>query len=63
MTELTKRKWIYAQHPVQYGIECDKCNSLNIWWSEFEGHIWCYDCEVDTPGTGEILIGQFLLML
>ena len=52
-----KRKYIFVNHPTQYGIGCDKCNGLNIWWSEFEGLIWCYDCEIDTKGTGGIFDG------
>lgn len=52
-----KRKYIFVGHPVQYEIRCDKCGGINIWWSEFEHMIWCYDCKVDTKGTGGIFDG------
>ena len=44
-------------NPVSYDINCDLCGGTNIWWSEFEGMIWCYGCEKDTPGTGGIFDG------
>ena len=40
--------------PADYEITCDKCGGTNIQWSEFEHMIWCYDCKIDTPGTGGI---------
>jgi len=52
-----KRTWIYIQNPKMYEIKCDKCNGTNIDWSEFESHIWCYDCKIDTKGTGGIFDG------
>ena len=54
---MKKRKWIYVQKPVKYEIKCDKCEGINIEWSEYEGMIWCYDCEIDTKGTGGIFDG------
>ena len=54
---LRKRKYIYANNPARYEIRCDKCNGENIWWSEYESHIWCYDCEIDTSGTEGIFGG------
>ena len=54
---MKKREWIYVQKPAQYEITCDKCECSNIEWSEFEGMIWCYDCEVDTKGTGGVFSG------
>ena len=55
--ELKKRIWHYIQKPTNYEILCDRCKGRNIEWSEFEGHIWCYDCEVDTKGTQGIFDG------
>jgi hypothetical protein len=51
---LKKRDWCYAQHPVSYSVCCDECDGNNTTWSEFEKHIWCYDCEIDTKGTAGI---------
>lgn len=42
--------WVYTS--VDYGMRCDKCLGTNIAWSEYEGHIWCYACKVDTVGEG-----------
>ena len=50
MEELKKRTWHYIQNPKKYGIQCDKCNGTNIEWSEWEGLIWCYDCQIDSKG-------------
>jgi hypothetical protein len=54
---MKKRQWCYSQNPKVYCIKCDKCDGDNIQWSEFEGKIWCYDCEIDTKGTGGIFDG------
>jgi hypothetical protein len=54
---MRKRKWIYVMKPFSYEIACDKCNGSNIEWSEYEHMIWCYDCMIDTPGTGGIFDG------
>lgn len=54
---MIRRKWCYAQKPVMYDVWCDKCEGTNTTWSEFEGMIWCYDCEIDTPGTPGIFDG------
>ena len=43
--------------PTAYEMRCDKCGGSNITWSEFEKCIWCYDCKIDTPGTGGIFDG------
>jgi len=51
------RTWHYVQNPRDYDVQCDKCNGTNIEWSEFEHMIWCYDCKIDTPGTGGIFDG------
>jgi hypothetical protein len=47
---LKKRKWIYCQQPSVYEIRCNLCNGINITWSEFEGHIYCFDCKKDVKG-------------
>ncbi len=51
------RKWIYVQKPQRYDLHCDKCGGSNITWSEFEGMIWCYKCQIDTPGDEGIFSG------
>lgn len=52
-----KRTWHYILPPVAYDIACDKCGGTNIYWSEYEKKIWCYDCKIDTDGTGGIFSG------
>ena len=52
-----KRKWVYIQEPPIYGITCDECDGSNITWSEWEQLIWCYDCQIDTEGSGGIFDG------
>lgn len=63
MTEDKRREWVYCHKPSVYEICCDKCNGINITWSEFEGKIWCYDCEIDTEGTGGIFSGPISIEL
>ena len=58
---MRKRTWHYVQHPVDYCITCDKCGGVNIEWSEFDHMIWCYDCRIDTRGTGGIFDGPIPL--
>jgi hypothetical protein len=60
---MKKREWIYIQEPAKYEMFCDKCGGVNITWSEFEGHIWCYDCKIDTIGIGGIFDGPIPLEL
>lgn len=52
-----KREFCYVLKPQEYEIQCDICKGSNLHWSEFEGLIWCYDCEKDTAGTGGIFDG------
>jgi len=48
MSEESKRRtWHYILKPYQFEIECPKCKGHNIEWSEYEKHIWCYDCNED----------------
>lgn len=50
-------------NPAYYSIQCDLCGGSNIEWSEWEKMIWCYDCEVDTPGTQGIFGGPIPVQL
>jgi len=52
-----KRKWYYVQKPQEYDITCDRCGGRNLDWSEYASKIWCYDCEIDTKGTGGVFDG------
>ena len=54
---MKKRTWMYVMKPYEYEIQCDKCGSSNIEWSEFEHKIWCYDCKIDTDGTEGVFDG------
>ena len=54
---MKKRTWCYKSLPTAFEIKCDKCGGENITWSEYEHHIWCFDCEVDTKGTENLLSG------
>lgn len=42
-----KRTWYYIQKPAEHEISCTKCKGRNLEWSEFAGHVWCYDCQID----------------
>lgn len=44
---MTKRKWHYVESPATFSLKCSKCQGQNIYWSEFENHIWCFKCEED----------------
>ena len=54
---MEKRTTILPMHPKAYGILCDKCRGNNIDWSEYQDHIWCYDCLIDTKGTKNLYSG------
>jgi len=44
---MNKRTWCYIEKPNIFCIKCPICNSENLAWSEYEHHIWCYNCEKD----------------
>ncbi|HRZ18626.1 MAG TPA: hypothetical protein P5136_01090 [Methanofastidiosum sp.] len=66
-----KREWHYCLEPTAFDMRCDRCLGLgtknpkdlssgvgtNIWWSEYERLIWCYDCKIDTLGFAGIFTG------
>lgn len=58
---MRRRTWIYAMRPQSYEIACDKCNGSNIHWSEYQHMIWCYKCNLDTPGTVGVFDGPIPL--
>ena len=60
---MKKRKWCYIHPPSVYEIACDKCGGTNTTWSEYEHMIWCYDCKIDTRGTGGIFDGPIAVEL
>lgn len=60
---MNKRTWHYIQDPSTFDMACDKCGGTNITWSEYEGMIWCYDCEIDTPGYPGIFDGPIPIQL
>lgn len=47
MDDLKKRKWIWARQPMEYEISGCDCGSTNVTWSEYERHLWCFDCQKD----------------
>jgi len=57
LLDYPKRVWYYIQPPATYEMSCDLCGGSNIYWSEWKGHIWCYDCEADTIGDQGFLDG------
>lgn len=44
---MKKRTWHYIESPALFGLCCEKCKDENIYWSEYENHIWCFKCEKD----------------
>ena len=56
---LNKRKWHYILPPQAFDCTCEKCGGRNLEWSEYEHHIWCYDCEIDFDPQDSINAGIF----
>lgn len=44
---MKKRTWHYVTSPINFDLHCTEDRDHNITWSEFEDHVWCYDCEKD----------------
>lgn len=56
--KLIARTWHYAHHPSMFHIQCPHCKeNSNITWSEWQGHMWCYVCNLDIPIENSILNG------
>lgn len=41
------RVWVYRQRPAHYGVAGCACGNDDPDWSEFEGHLWCAECQID----------------
>jgi hypothetical protein len=52
-----KRIWCYIQKPAQHEISCPKCKGTNLDWSEWDKHIWCYNCKKDYSNYSSALSG------
>lgn len=59
--ELKKRIWCYCGSPKNFLIPVHTCGA-EPQWSEFEGHCWCPQCEIDyKPEDNGIFDGPILL--
>jgi len=47
MSRKKKRKICYICNPIYLDLFCPNDPGHKITWSEYEQHIWCYDCEKD----------------
>lgn len=54
-----KRTWFYTLPPAAFEITCSQCGGSNLWWSEYDNHIWCYDCEIDFNPEYDLHAGIF----
>ncbi len=46
------RTHCYCMNPKMYDIQCSICGGVDITWSEYESHIWCFNCQKDIFLTG-----------
>ena len=66
MSKKIKRIDCYNCSPVNLDLICPKCEGTNITWSEWEHHIWCYNCKLDVeynPGFSgpiPIMVAKFI---
>lgn len=44
---MKKRTECYVCNPVDLELFCPEDENHKITWSEYEEHIWCYDCNKD----------------
>lgn len=44
---MKNRTWHYVENPTTFDLRCSKNENHKITWSEYENHIWCFDCEKD----------------
>ena len=44
---MKKRTECYICNPVDLELHCPNNENHKITWSEYEHHIWCYDCNKD----------------
>jgi len=63
---MKKRTECYVCNPIHLDLFCPVNPEHKITWSEYEEHIWCYDCEKDhyyKPGfAGPIPVGVSKLL-
>ena len=45
--KMKKRKWIYIQRPIVYGIDPCECGNEDPDWSEYRDNLWCGVCKKD----------------
>ncbi len=56
---MEKRKWHYLYPPKAFECKCEKCNGRNLTWSEWDNHLWCYDCQIDFDPKDSAYSGVF----
>lgn len=55
---MDKRTHVYVQRPHEYEIAGCACGNGDPDWSEFKGHLWCQECEIDfIPEHGGVFDG------
>lgn len=45
MEEMIKRKWVFVKQPLDFEIDDCDCGNHNVTWSEYQGYLWCFNCE------------------